>query len=217
VEDGRLRSACCVLRAASYVLGPASYVVALLLLAACDRPRQGMCNVEQLAVTWPATIERGGVTTSEQLEATLTPTNLTPEVFDSLAKTLVRGKMVAPAIEWSVPAFNTDPGGIAVVHSGALRRGAVLRVGHFSEPAEGWSVMPPVARDSALVTLEAGDFEVRQLSGTILVLETQPVALRLDVTAKDSAGATIRVRGDAQFSFARLRRPCTAVAERHAR
>jgi hypothetical protein len=45
------------------------------------------------------------------------------------------------------------------------------------------------------------------------VLETRPVALRVDVTASDSAGATMRIRGDAQFSFQRERQPCVAVAE----
>jgi hypothetical protein len=45
------------------------------------------------------------------------------------------------------------------------------------------------------------------------VLETQPVALRLDVTASDSAGATVRVRGDAQFSLRRERRRCAGFAE----
>jgi hypothetical protein len=171
-----------------------------------------MCDVEQLEVTWPATIERGGVTTSEQLSATLTPTNVTPEVFDSLTTTLVRGRAAAPAVEWSVPAFNTSPGGIAIAHQGALRRGEVLRIAGVLNGGD-WGVVPHVARDSALVGVQAGEFEARDASGTIAVLETQPVALRVDVMATDSAGATVRVRGDAQFSFRRQRRRCSAFAE----
>jgi hypothetical protein len=72
----------------------------------------------------------------------------------------------------------------------------------------GWGVMRRVARDSALVAIEAGEFAAYAASGTIVVLETEPVALRLDVTARDSAGAAIRVRGDAQFSYRRERRRC---------
>jgi hypothetical protein len=189
-------------------------VACVLVLCACsnERPRTGLCSVEQLEVTWPATIERNGVATSERLEAALTPTNVTPEVFDSLATTLVRGRADAPAVVWSVPAFNTNPGGIAIVHKGALRRGEVLRVAGVLD-AGGWGVLPQVARDSALVAVEAGEFAAREASGTIVVLETQPVALRLDVTARDTAGATMRIRGDAQFSVRRERKRCAALAE----
>ena len=182
----------------------------ILTLAACSngRPRGRTCNVEQLEVTWPATIERGGVTTSEQLAATVTATNVTPEVFDSLTKTLIRGRAVSPAVLWSVPAFNTDPGGIAVGLTGALRRGQIVRVAGVLDGG-GWGVMPHVSPDSALVGLEAGDFVASTASGTITVLETEPVALSLNVTATDSAGATIRVKGDAQFSLRRQRGRCT--------
>jgi hypothetical protein len=146
-----------------------------------------MCSVRQLEVTWPATIERDGLATTERLAAVLTPTNVTPEVFDSLTETLVRGKETAPAVSWSVPAFNTSPGGIAVAHGGTLRRGQVLRV-HGVLDGGGWGVAPDVARDSARVGVEAGDFAAQSASGTITVLETEPVALRFDVTASDSAG-----------------------------
>jgi hypothetical protein len=190
------------------------FAAAVLLLAACsnERSRGSTCVVDHLEVTWRATIERNGVTTSERLEATLTPTNVTPEVFDSLTKTLVRGRPNAPAVVWSVPAFNTDPGGIAVYHKGALKRGEVLPIAGVVDSGS-WGVMPGAASDSALVGVEAGEFVARAASGTIAVLETRPVALRVDVTASDSAGATMRIRGDAQFSFQREREPCVAVAE----
>jgi hypothetical protein len=173
-----------------------------------------MCTFEELEVTWPATIERGGIATSEQLAATLTPTNVTREAFDSLTQTLVRGRAVSPAVVWSVPAFNTDPGGIAVMHAAALRRGQMLRVAGALDSA-GWGVMPRAPRDSALVAVEAGEFVARIASGTIQVLETEPLALRLDLTARDSAGATVRVRGDAQFSYRRERRRCATFAATH--
>jgi hypothetical protein len=124
------------------MVGRRRALVLLVLLAACsDGPRRGTCNVEQLEVTWPATIERGGVATREQLSATLTPTNVTPEVFDSLRQTLVRGRARAPAVLWSVAAFNTSPGGISVVHAGALKRGQVLRVTGVQDGG-GWAVLP---------------------------------------------------------------------------
>jgi hypothetical protein len=212
----QLRAASCELRPNSFrtLLARRSQLVALLLLASCsnDRPPAGMCDVEQLEVTWPATIERDGVPTSEQLSATVTPTNVTPEVFDSLTTTLVRGRVAAPSVVWSVPAFNTSPGGIAVAHRGALRRGEVLRIAGVLEGG-GWGVMPLVSRESALVAIEAGEFVAGSASGTIAVLETQPVALRLDVTATDSAGDVMRVRGDAQFSWRSERRRCGALAE----
>ncbi len=187
----------------------------VLMIAACstDRPPRGMCNVEQVDVTWLATIERGGTTSSERLGASLTPTSVEPPTFDSLVATLVHGRAMESSVMWSVPAFDTDPGGIAVVHPSRLRRGDVLRLGGVPDSA-GWGLMPPLARDSALAGVEAGEFLGGDVSGTIQVLETGPLALRLDVTAKDSSGASVRVRGDAQFSLRRQRQRCEALAER---
>jgi hypothetical protein len=173
--------------------------------------RAGTCEHEQLDVTWPATIEREGAATREELSATLTPETVTPEAFDSLAQVLVRGEAKVRAVEWTVPAFNTDPGGIAIAHKAALSRGEVLRVTGALDVG-GWAVIDSVAIEGAKVGVEAGDFVTRDASGTIAVLETEPVALRVDVTARDSAGATIRVRGDARFGHRRERRRCSAGA-----
>jgi len=165
------------------------------------------CELEELTVSFPATIDRGDTTTSEQLGAALTRETLTPEAFDSLTRVLVRGRASAPAVEWTVPAFNTDPGGIAVVHKAALGRGEVLRVGGALEVG-GWALRDTLPAGGAEVGIEAGDFVASEASGTIAVLETAPVALRLDVTVRDSTGKTIRVRGDARFGLRRERRRC---------
>lgn len=185
-----------------------------IALAACGKgERSGeACDADHLDVTWTATIERGGTTTSERLSATLTPTNVTPEVFDSLVAALVRGRKTgASGVVWSVPAFNTSPGGIAVLHKAALSRGEVLRVAGVLDTA-GWGLTPSAPRDEARAGVEAGDFVAHDVSGTIAVLETKPLALRLDLTARDSAGSTIRVRGDARFTHGRERRGCAALA-----
>jgi hypothetical protein len=183
----------------------------LLIVGACSGGAAGLCDAEELEVTWPATIERGGATTSERLSATLTPETVTPESFDSLATALVRGRSDARAVEWTVPAFNTDPGGIAVAHKASLKPGEVLRVTGALDVG-GWGVIDTIAIEGARVGVEAGDFVAREASGTIAVLETAPVALRLDVTARDSAGSTIRVRGDARFGHRRERRRCSGGA-----
>ena len=182
--------------------------VVLILLGCSDvRPRTGTCELEELSVVWPATIERGDTTTREELSAALTPETVTPEAFDSLARVLVRGRASAPAVEWTVPAFNTDPGGIAVAHKAALARGEVLRVGGALDVGS-WATRDTMPAGGAAVGIEAGEFVASEASGTIAVLETAPVALRLDVTARDSTGRTIRVRGDARFGHRRERRPC---------
>jgi hypothetical protein len=184
----------------------------LFVLLACsgERPRERMCNVEQLNVAWPVTVQRRDGTTSEQLSATLARGGVEREVFDSLEQALVHGRS-APAIVWSVPAFNTDPGGIAVLHSGQLVRGTVMRVAGVLDGG-GWGLMPAVPRDSALVIVEAGEFTSQSVAGTITVLATRPVALRLDLTAADSAGDSIRLTGDARFSSRRVRERCSVLA-----
>ena len=112
----------------------------------------------------------------------------------------------------SVPAFDTDPGGIAVLHSGQLTRGEVMRVAGVLDGG-GWGTMPPVPAESALVVVEAGAFTTQRAGGTITVLETKPLALRLDLTASDSAGDSIRLTGDARFSARRERVRCASLAE----
>jgi hypothetical protein len=212
---GKLRTAYSVLRAPAlgarrYTVRSTQCAVALLAVAGCSEGRSSrLCAVEQLEVMWPATIERDGVTTSAQLSATLTPTNVTPEVFDSLTRTLVRGRSGGGAVVlWSVPAFDTDPGGIAVAHKSALSRGEVMRVDGALDGGA-WALVPPDSLGpGARAAVEAGEFVASDVSGTIAVLETEPVALRLDLTARDSTGATIRVRGDARFGHRRERRRC---------
>jgi hypothetical protein len=189
----------------------------LVLLAACSRDRPpaaaAFCRVEHIDVTWPATIERGGVTKTERLWATLTPTNApAPEVFDSLAKVLVRGRPTGAAVMWSVPAFDTDPGGIAVVHKAALTPGETLHVAGTQEGA-GWGMEPQVPPGGAAAGVEAGEFLAQEVTGTIVVLATDPLALRLDLAARDSAGDTIHVRGDASFSYRRQREACVNVSQ----
>jgi hypothetical protein len=93
-----------------------------------------------------------------------------------------------------------------------LVSGAVLRVIGILDGG-GWGVMPAANADSVLLAIEAGEFVARSASGTITVLATQPVTLRLDVMATDSAGASVRVKGDARFGSRRERRPCSALAD----
>lgn len=187
-------------------------VFLIVLLACGDRPpRERLCNVEHLDVSWPLTVERGGTTTTERAGATLTQATVDRELFDSLSNALVKGRAVEAAIVWSVPAFDTDPGGIALLHSGQLAAGTVMRVGGVLDGGA-WGTMPPVPRDSALVVVEAGRFTSRSASGTITVLETKPVALRLDLTTTDSSGESMRLRGDARFSVRRERERCSSRA-----
>jgi hypothetical protein len=117
---------------------------------------------------------------------------------------------------WSVPAFETDPGGIAVVHKAALAPGETLHVAGTHEGA-GWGMEPQVPPGGAAVGVEAGEFLAQEVTGTIVVLETEPVTLRIDLAARDSAGDSVRVRGDARFAYRREREPCTEFAERGGR
>jgi hypothetical protein len=74
--------------------------VFLVVSLACEQPPRGrLCNVEQLTVAWPVTVQRQAATTSEQLSATLAQGSVEREVFDSLAQTLVHGR-AASAIVW---------------------------------------------------------------------------------------------------------------------
>jgi hypothetical protein len=179
------------------LLAPRSFRTAGLLaaLGACDGT--GPCRVESLRVTLPATIDRGGQTTTADLsyEAGV-------GFFENIAafqstRTFLTGdaSRFAGSIAWF---FGTDVQ-LTVVLQGPRVPGDLVPVstGVF---VGRWGPLAPPNGAPASVALTAQNFSAwhgeGSVTGTIEVLAVAPLRLRVDVLATNGTGEEIRVRGD---------------------
>ncbi|HEX6574863.1 MAG TPA: hypothetical protein VF042_07805 [Gemmatimonadaceae bacterium] len=167
----------------------------------------GKCTQEQLTVTWPATITRGSSTTGALLVHTLTPSNVNQAQFNQLRQALVQGgDPLAYNVTWTVSAFETNGGYISFTHQAPLTSGASQQITSTFNGA-GWGAAPFQPAPWA-VSMRADNFTATSATGTITALNSAPLRLRIDVTAQNNTGESIRVTGDAGFNYAKVTKPC---------
>ncbi|NUO79319.1 hypothetical protein HUU05_04520 [candidate division KSB1 bacterium] len=167
------------------------------------------CFEERIEVSWPATITRGAEQESATLAGVVAPGNVGESVFAELKSVLVNEASAQTfGLVWSVPAFNTNGGGIAVALAAPLQRGEVLQI-TSSFQGGGWGRFSLPNGERAQVSVRAENFVATSASGTMQVLQVAPLVLRLEITATDTSNATIQIRGDASFRFVREQAPCT--------
>lgn len=169
----------------------------------------GRCDQEQLTVTFPVTITRGSSTTSRLLTYTLTDSNVDPAQFAQLRRSLVEGDASgAVNVTWTVPAFDTNGGMIAFTHQAPLANGETREVAAAFNGG-GWGA-ETTGRLSfpTLVAVRADNFTATQASGSITVLGSSPLRLRIDVTTANDAGETIRITGEAGFHYDKVTVSC---------
>ncbi len=70
----------------------------------------------------------------------------------------------------------------------------------------GWGV---ASGSGAQVSLLDGEFQATSATGTITILETQPLRVRLEVTATEADGASRTLSAAMSFSHSRVRTNCT--------
>lgn len=166
------------------------------------------CLQEQLVVTWPVTITRGSSVTSTLLTRTMTPGSIDRSQFDALRQTLTQGGSAGTYnVTWAIPAFDVNGSYIALAHAAPLAAGETQQVGTaFS--GSGWTAQPANAALPPAVSVRAGDFVATTASGSITALNTVPLRLRIDVTAANATGETIRLTGEAGFHFQEVTALC---------
>ena len=169
----------------------------------------GRCPQEQLVVTWPITITRGASTTSPLLTATLTPDKISQSQFDMLRKALTQD--VAPNsanVVWTVP-LATNGGFISFAHAAPITEGTANQVTSVFTGG-GWSAAP-FTQSPWAVSINADNFVATTATGTITALDTNPVRLRIDVTANNAAGETMRLTGEAGFQYDVVSASCVTL------
>ena len=167
------------------------------------------CTQEQIVVTWPITITRGSSVTSPLLTTTLTQTNIDRAQFDALRQTLTEGGGSSPYnVTWTMPAFNVNGGYIAFTHAAPLATGESQQVS-VAFSGGGWGARPATPAFPPAVSVRADNFVATSASGSITALATSPLRLRIDITTANAAGETIRLTGDAGFSYSKVQALCS--------
>ena len=166
----------------------------------------GSCPQEQLVVTFPATITRGGLTTNTLITRTITPASIDQTQFNALRQVLVDGGTGAYNVTWTVPAFDTN-GFISFMHPVPITTGQILQVSAVFTGG-GWSAQPATLALPPAVSVHADNFTATSASGTLTALNSAPVRLRIDVTAASAAGESVRISGEAGFAYQKVTTTC---------
>jgi len=167
------------------------------------------CTQEQIVVTWPITITRGTSVTSPLLTTTLTQTNIDRAQFDALRQSLTEGGDIgAYNVTWTIPAFNVNGGYIALTHAAPLATGETQQVS-VAFSGGGWGAHYAADANLPGISVRADNFVATSASGSITALATAPLRLRIDITTANAAGETIRLAGDAGFSYSKVQALCS--------
>ncbi len=185
------------------------FIVACAALSFINCGAPFRCFDERIEVSLPATIVRGAMQESAELFDAAGSGNVGEEVFNSLKSVLVENASAQNfSFVWSVPAFNTNGGAIAVALKAPLTAGEILQI-TSSFQGGGWGRFDLPSGVRAQLSLRAENFAATSASGTIQILQVAPLVLRLEVTATDTGNAKIQIRGNASFRFIREQAPCT--------
>lgn len=166
------------------------------------------CDTESIRVTWPATITRGGLAVTTTLQGAVTPSNIDVAQFQDLKDALIDGDASATNVVWTVDAFNTNGGYIALMHSAPATAGQTEPV-NLAFDGGGWGTVASPRPFAPTIALRAENFNATSATGSITTIDPSPLKLRIDVTTTNAAGETIKVTGDAQFRYERVTSSCS--------
>ena len=167
----------------------------------------GSCPQEQLVVTFPVTITRGASVTSPLITRTMTPESIGQSQFTLLRQVLVEGGNGSYNVTWTVPAFNANGGHIAFRHPVPMASGETQQVGAvFTGGA--WGAQPATPTLPPAVSVNADNFISTSASGSITALNSVPLRLRIEVTTTNATGETIRLSGEAGFTYQKVTTTC---------
>lgn len=192
----------------SIPVGPCS-IAALLLavpaLSGCVFPFE--CESEHVEVAFPATVERGSGETSTEAFGSLAPGNIGDD-YDAVKAVLVGDSYRSPTwVVWTLSAFDSNGGYIAVNAGGPFRPGDVLPVS-AAYAGGGWGLSSVPPSDGPEIGVRDGDFVSTSASGTLEVLEVEPLSFRVDVEVANDQEETLRLQGDMSFSLVVLAAAC---------
>jgi hypothetical protein len=98
-------------------------------------------------------------------------------------------------------------GYIALAHGAPLATGETQQVSVVFQGG-GWGAQPATTVFPPAVAVRADNFIATSATGSFTVLASSPLRLRIDITTSNATGETIRVAGDAGFSYFKVKALC---------
>lgn len=167
------------------------------------------CNTEFIRVNWPASITRGTNTTNVTLFQSISESNIDAEDFQLLRDVLINGNTNRSAtVIWSVPAFDINGGYIGLTHSAPLAASTPQGV-NFAFGGGGWGATTSSRVIQPAIAVRADNFNATAAAGTITAVNTSPLRLDIDITARNALNQTMRITGQAQFQYEKVDSSCS--------
>ena len=167
------------------------------------------CNTEFIRVNWPASITRGTNTTNVTLFQSISESNIDAEDFQLLRDVLINGNTNRSAtVIWSVPAFDINGGYIGLTHSAPLAASTPQGV-NFAFDGGGWGATTSSRVIQPAIAVRAENFNATAAAGTITAVNTSPLRLDIDITARNALNQTMRITGQAQFQYEKVDSSCS--------
>jgi len=166
----------------------------------------GRCDFETIEITMAVTIDRDGASTPATLWNVLAPTNLAPPEYADVRTALIDNN--EPGAIFTVPAFDTAPGMLALMFRTPLEVGQRLLVTRAFDGG-GWGrVDPDVGAREVWISVRDEGFQATAAEGWLEVTAVMPLAFAMDVTVSDRGGPTIRLAGTGEFRREQEPRTC---------
>lgn len=180
----------------------AAAIGASVLTVGCGYPF-APCFSEHIEVHQVATLDRGTGPVEWDGAGVVAPGNI-PD-FELLRGFLIDGQSLAG--REAVWTASTATGYVAVFLPASVEVGDEATVAAIT--GGGWGVGEPTGSGRALISLLDGEFQAATASGTIRIVATNPLRIRVEVQAADADRNTRTLSGEMSFSYSRLRTQCT--------
>jgi hypothetical protein len=162
----------------------------------------GGCESDRIDGSFPVSVQFDNVSETWDLTGLVFDSNLDPSSYAALVEALIDGTRSTAGAVWTIDqGFGAQGGWMAVHLGGGVAAGDVLPVNDIFTGG-GWGLSSPSAIP-ARVGVHVGTFEATAVSGTMTVLATGPLSLRVNLSFDDGQGTTLEIEGD--MGFARVR------------
>jgi hypothetical protein len=184
--------------------GPDAGIPAMRLLVLAGLAGLGACSPfdpcfsDRIDVTLDAVVTNGPTSSGRTFRGQVTSTNLDGPTYGRLVGALIEDTVSAAGAAWDlILASDTESGFLAFQLAADPEDGQILQLGG-AFLGGGWGFESP-APPAVLLAAGIGDFTATAASGTLIVIDTRPLRLAVDLTVADGQ-TTYRLQGEIIFS-----------------
>lgn len=178
----------------------------LLTLAGCGWPFD--CETKLIEVTFPLTLEDGGEHFGLTPRGAVTLGNVGND-YEGLESFLVKDATQNMGATWTVAEPETTHLSIAFTAQGPLHEGERHSL-RTTFAGGGWGSSSSLSDGSTFaIHLVKAEYVATSADGTVEVLNTQPLELRIDVEVSNEQQQKLRLAGDMKFQSVTRDETCT--------